>query len=85
MTLIAENSTTYVGPTRWSPVRLVCRYEQPTETFTNTATKLTETRCGTDCLTEMVIADVEGDSGDLHGVLNRSAESLESPATSPKR
>ena len=37
--------------------RLVCRYEQPTETFTNTATKLTETRYGTGCLTEMVIAD----------------------------
>ncbi len=38
--------------------RLVCRYEDPTKTFTNTVTKLTETRCGTDCLTKMVIADV---------------------------
>ena len=42
--------------------RLVCRLEEPIRTFTNTATKLTETRCGKDCLTRMVIADACNDS-----------------------
>lgn len=38
--------------------RLVCHLEEPSRASTNTATKLTETRCGKNCLTRMVIADV---------------------------